>query len=62
MLEDETHLVNFGIPSEKLLYPFSLGTFKPSMMADYPTNYKFTGIDLYASNGSIYLSILSTYS
>jgi hypothetical protein len=23
------------------------------MMADYPNNYKFTGIDLYASEGSV---------
>jgi hypothetical protein len=52
MLEDETAFINFGFPEEKYFYPFSLDQFKPSMMAKYPDNYKFTGIDLYASHGS----------
>jgi hypothetical protein len=50
ILEDETHLFNLGVPTEDPVYNFEIeGNNYPSIMTDYPYNFKFTGIELQAS-------------
>jgi hypothetical protein len=39
-------LFNFGIEDEEIFYSITYSAFRPSLMADYPDNYKFTSIDL----------------
>jgi len=50
IFEDEVDLYNIGVPSEDEVYMFALDTIQPSIMNDYPDNYKFIGVELEASS------------
>jgi len=49
MLADEAELVNFGFEKETPVTQFYVKEFRPSLMADYPFNYKFTSVEFGAS-------------
>ena len=49
-LKDETELFNFGFESIRKMYTFDVDIFKPSLMANYPNDYKFTSAQINASD------------
>jgi hypothetical protein len=46
LLADEAELINFGFEKETLVNTFGVYEFRPSLMADYPFNYKFTSVEI----------------
>jgi hypothetical protein len=46
MLADEAELVNFGFEKETIVSTFKTFGFQPSLMVDYPYNYKFTSVEI----------------
>jgi len=45
-LEDEAEVINLGFEAESSTLKFEPQEFRPSVMADYPLNYKFTSINV----------------
>ena len=45
LLADEAELVNFGFEKETPVTTFYVEEYRPSLMASYPYNYKFTSVE-----------------
>jgi len=52
--------VNYGIEDEFTFYSIGYGEYRSSVMADYPHNYKFTGLDVGVST-TIHVTERTTY-